>query len=220
MTPIWPSLWLSLQITTVATVLTLIVGIPLAYAMSRAKFEGKSLVESLIMLPMVLPPTVVGYFILMFFGAGGWAGQWLKRWFDYSIVFQFEGAVLAAAIVALPLLYVPAKAAFGSVERELEDLARSLGANRLQIFWHVSIPLARRGLLSGMILAFARALGEFGATMMVFGMQSDQMTLPISIYADYVGQQLSKATGAVLALSIISMGLIMAYNASSAGKQE
>jgi molybdate transport system permease protein len=220
MTPIWSPLWLSLQIATVATVLTLIVGIPLAYAMARTKFEGKGLVEGLIMLPLVLPPTVVGYFILIVFGTNGWVGRWLMRWFEYTIAFKIPGAILAATIVALPLLYIPAKSAFGSVERELEDLARLLGANRLQLFWYVSIPMARRGLLGGIILAFARALGEFGATMMVFGIQPTRMTLPISIYADYEHQELSSATGAVLALSVISMALIMAYNASSAGRQE
>jgi len=106
------------------------------------------------------------------------------------------------------------------VERELEDMARSMGANRLQLFWHVSIPLARRGLISGILLAFARALGEFGATIMVFGWQPNRITLPISVYTDFEQNQLASATGAVIALSLVSLSLIMAYNASSAGKQE
>jgi len=115
---------------------------------------------------------------------------------------------------------LPAKAAFATVERELEDMARSMGANRLQLFWHVSIPLARRGLISGILLAFARALGEFGATIMVFGWQPNRITLPISVYTDFEQNQLASATGAVIALSLVSLSLIMAYNASSAGKQE
>jgi molybdate transport system permease protein len=217
---IWPPLWLTLRIATVATILTILVGVPLAFFMSRRRFAGKSLVEGLIMMPLVLPPTVVGYVIIMLLGARGLLGQWINRWTGYSIIFRFEGAVLASAIVALPMLYMPAKAAFASVERELEDMARTLGANRLQMFWHVSIPLARRGLISGVMLAFARALGEFGATVMVFGWQPNRLTLPISIYLDYEQDHLFHATAAVIALSVISLGLIMAYNASSASRQE
>jgi molybdate transport system permease protein len=219
MTPIWPPLMLSLEIACSATLLTMAVGIPLAFVISRRRFRGKSLVEGIIMMPLVLPPTVVGYFIIITFGANGWLGQWLKRWWDYSIMFRVEGAVLAAAIVALPMLYMPARAAFASVDRELEDMTRTLGANRLQMFWHVSIPLARRGLASGILLAFARALGEFGATIMVFGWQS-RPTLPISIYADYERGQTSHATAAVVVLSIVSLSLILFYNASSLSRQE
>jgi molybdate transport system permease protein len=220
MTPIWSSLWLSLKIASAATLLTMAVGVPLALFMSRRRFAGKSVVEGIIMMPLVLPPTVVGYFIIMALGARGWMGRWLHAAFGYSILFRFEGAVLAAAIVALPMLYIPAKAAFASVERELEDMARVMGANRLQLFWHVSVPLARRGLLAGLVLSFARALGEFGATVMVFGLQPDRLTLPISIYAEFEHGELISATGAVIALSLVSLGLIMAFNASSAGKQE
>lgn len=221
MTPIWSPLWLSLRIATVATTLTVAIGMPLAFWMSRRRqFAGRSLVEGVIMMPLVLPPTVVGYFIIMALGARGWGGQWLFKLTGYSIIFRFEGAVLAAVVVALPMFYMPAKAAFATVERELEDMARSLGANRLQMFWHVSIPLARRGLLSGLLLAFARALGEFGATIMVFGWQPKQITLPISIYADFEQNQLASATAAVVALSVVSLALIMAYNASSASRQD
>jgi molybdate transport system permease protein len=221
MTSIWPSLWLSLRIATVATAAILLLGVPLAFAMSRRRrFAGKSIVEGIIMMPLVLPPTVVGYFILIVLGARGWLGQWAYHWWGYSIIFRFPSAVIASAIVGLPMLYMPAKAAFASVERELEDMARSMGATRIQMFWHVSIPLARRGLLSGVLLAFARALGEFGATMMVFGWQPNRLTLPISVYADFEQNQLSTAVPAVLALSIVSLGLVMAYNASSVGRQE
>lgn len=216
MTDLGPALWLSLRIALVATVVAGVVAIPLAFVLARRQFPGKSLAEGLILMPMVLPPTVLGYVLLMAFGAKGWFSSILG---GYSIVFRFEGAVLAAAIVALPMLYIPAKAGFASVERELEDIARLFGANRLQTFWHVSVPLARRGLISGLVLAFARALGEFGATVMVFGWQPRRLTLPISIYADYEQGNLSHATGAVIALSALSLGLIMLYNASSAGRQ-
>ena len=217
MSDLWSALLLSVEIAITAMVVAALVGIPLAYAMARRRFPGKSLLEGLILIPMVLPPTVVGYLLIMALGARGWLSPLLG---GYSIIFRFEGAVLAAAIVALPLLYLPAKAGFAAVERELEDIAVLMGANRLEVFWHVSVPLARRGLASGLILAFARALGEFGATVMVFGWQPGRLTLPISIYADYEQGELSHATAAVVALSLISLSLVMAYNATSAGRQE
>src|SRR6185369_14921359 len=217
---LWQPLALSLRIAASATLLTVLLGTPLAYGMARRSFPGRSLVEGFILLPLVLPPTVVGYLILMSLGSRGWLLHWLPESFDYSIAFRFEGAVLAALIVALPMLYIPAKAAFASVDRDFVDAARIAGASRLQVFWHVSIPLARRGLVSGLLLAFARALGEFGATMMVFGWQPRRITLPISIYADYEQGELAHATAAVVALSLISLGLVLAYNLTLAGKRD
>jgi molybdate transport system permease protein len=220
MSELWEPLFLSLRIAGLATLLTSAAAIPLAYAMARRRFAGKSVAEALITMPLVLPPTVVGYLLIMGLGARGWVGQWLDRAFGYSIVFRIEGAVLAAAVVALPMLYLPAKAAFASVDRELEEIALLMGANRLQIFWHVSLPLARRGIASGLMLAFARALGEFGATVMVFGFQPRQMTLPISIYADYEQGNIAHATAAAIALAGLSLGMMLVYNWSSAGRRE
>jgi molybdate transport system permease protein len=206
------ALWLSLRIALIATGCVTVVTIPLAWWMARTRFVGKSVVEALITLPLVLPPTVVGYLILMALGARGWIGMWLNRWFGYSIVFRFEGAVLAAAVVGLPLLYMPTKAAFAGIEQEFEEVAKLFGAGRIQTFWYVSLPLARRGIVSGLILAFARGLGEFGATVMVFGIQEDRMTLPILVYADYFREHLAAATGAVIALGAISLGMMLIYN--------
>lgn len=220
MSELWEPLFLSLRIAGLATLLTSVLAIPLAYVMARRLFKGKSIAEALITMPLVLPPTVVGYLLIMGLGARGWIGQWLDRAFGYSIVFRIEGAVLAAAVVALPMLYLPAKAAFASVDRELEEIALLMGANRLQIFWHVSLPLARRGIASGLMLAFARALGEFGATVMVFGFQPRQMTLPISIYSDYEQGNIAHATAAAIALAALSLGMMLIYNWSSAGRRE
>lgn len=200
---------LSLQIGVVATVAAVLVAVPIAFVMARRSFPGKSVVEAILLLPLVLPPTVIGYLLIVALGSNGWISRWLG---GYSIVFRFEGAVLASAVVALPLLYMPTKAAFASVERELEDIARLMGASRLQMFWHVSLPMARRGLGSGIVLAFARAVGEFGATLMVFGWQPGRITLPISIYDDWTQGNLNNATGAVLALIALSVGLIVIYN--------
>jgi molybdate transport system permease protein len=222
MTDLWRPLLLSLGIASLATVLVAGVGIPLAYVMARRRFAGRSVVEALITVPLVLPPTVVGYLLIMTLGARGWVGELIHRVSGYSMMFRTEGAVLAAAVVALPMLYLPARAAFAAVEKEMEDVATLMGAGRLATFWHVSLPLARRGIAAGLILAFARSLGEFGATAMVLGISSDpgRMTLPISIWVDYETRNLSHATAAVAALSAVSLALIMAYNASAVSRQE
>ncbi len=216
----WKPFWLSLRIASTATIIDGALIIPLAWFMARATFIGKSVFEALILLPLVLPPTVLGYMILMLFGVQGPLGGWTDRHFGYSIIFRFEGAVLVGAIVAAPLIYIPSKAAFGSIDRDLEDAARLFGATTAGLFWHVSLPLARRGLLAAVVLGFARALGEFGATVMVLGWQPSHLTLPISIYSAWTDGNLARANVAVIALSLISMVLIVAYNLSSSGRQE
>ncbi len=218
------SLALSLKISIVATVVTAALAIPLAFFLARLRFRGKSLVESILTLPLVLPPTVVGYFLVVLLGVHGWIGRWLNTWFDLHLIFDWRGAVVAAVVVSFPLLFLPAKSAFASVERELEDIAKLMGAGPLRIFWHVSLPMARRGIVSGLLLAFARSLGEFGATVMIFGDLSGQQTLPISIYSDYTsGRSLESAWPtwlAIASLTVISLLLILAYNRSAALSQE
>jgi len=220
--PLWPAVWLSLRIACASTVLTALLVVPLAWALARAGgFRGRSVVEALILLPLVLPPTVVGYAILVLFGARGWVGRHVYDWTGgYAVTFRFEGAVLAAVVVSVPLLYLPARAAFASVDRELEDVARLLGATRLRLFWHVSLPMARRSIAGGLLLAFARALGEFGATAMVFGMQQGRLTLPIRVYVDHLDGELTRAAPAVAALTLASLAVIVAYNRSPLSRQE
>ena len=216
---LWLTLWLSLRISVSATLLALVVALPLAYINARSRYWGKSLLEGLIIVPMVLPPTVVGYLIIASLGVKGWLGQYLHQWFSYSILFRIEGAILAAAIVAMPLLYLPMRAAFAAIERDMEDVARVMGANRFQLFWHVSLPMAMRGLLSGVMLAFARALGEFGATVMVFGIRMNQTTLPVSIYLDYEQGEMQKALAAVSLLCFVSLAITLLYNRSALSRQ-
>lgn len=212
---LWTTIALSLRIALTATAVATLLAVPLAFIAARKRVPFKTLLEVIVLLPLVLPPTVVGYFIIIVLGAQGWIGSHLKQWFDYSILFRFEGAVLAAATVAVPLIYLPAKAGFASIDREFEDIARSFGAGAWQLFWQVSLPLARRAILSGVLLGFARALGEFGATVMVYGWQPGKVTLPISIYAYYEQGELSRATPAVVVLSGISLVMIVAYNATA-----
>ncbi len=217
---LWSSLLLTLQIATAATLLAALVGVPLALLMSRRRFAGKSAAEALILVPLVLPPTVVGYLLILLLGARGWLGHWLHAATGYSILFRFEGAVLAASVVALPLLYMPTRAGFASVDRDLEDVARLMGAGRLATFWHVSLPLARRGIASGLILAFARAAGEFGATLMVFGMQEGRTTLPILIYLESYEGDLGTAGPAIALMIAASLAVVAIYNRTGLGKQD
>ena len=217
---LWPPLMLSLKVALAATVVVVVVAIPLAYAMARRTFVGKSVVEALLIVPLVLPPTVVGYLILVAVGARSAVGRVLENGLGYSLLFNWHGAALASAIVALPLLYLPTKAAFAGVERDMEEIARLMGANRLQVFWHVALPLARRGIASGLLLCFARALGEFGATIMVMGDLPGRQTLPIAIYNDYVSGDLARAWPGVIALTAISLAVIFVYNRSVLARRE
>jgi molybdate transport system permease protein len=213
MSELAPILFFSLFIALAATVLVTLVGIPLAFLASRVTFFGKSFVEALITVPLVLPPTVVGYFVIVLLGRHGWIGSLIaKLTGGYTILFRPEGAVLAASVVSLPLFYLPTKAAFAAVEKELEEIAKLMGASRAQVFWHISLPLARRGIASGLLLTFARALGEFGATVMVFGQFPNRQTLPISIYNDWTDGQMGHAAAAVAALTVISLLVILLYN--------
>ena len=215
-----PPLLLSLRVALAASVLVLLIGVPLAYFMARSSFRGRSLVEAILVVPLILPPTVVGYFILTVVGTRSPIGAQLDRWFGYSLLFNWHGAVIASTVVALPLLYLPARAAFAGIERDLEEVARLMGAGPLSVFWHVSLPLARRGIASGLLLAFARALGEFGATVMVMGDLPGKQTLPIAIYNDYVSGDLRAAAPAVAALTLVSLAVIVLYNRSIFGRRE
>jgi molybdate transport system permease protein len=206
---LWPALGLSLKIAAVATAWCAAIGVPLAFLLRRRRFLGRGIVEALILLPMVLPPTVVGYLILLTLGKQGWLSPLLGH---LRFVFEFRGAVVAAAVVALPMMYLPAKAAFAVIEGEVEDSARTLGAGPFQLFWRVCVPLARHGLLAGTVLAFARAAGEFGATAMVFGLHNGAVTLPMSVYLDFESGDLADAAAATAAMSVLSFTLVVLYN--------
>ena len=162
-------LFLSLKIASIATIIVFVVGIALARGISRKVFPGKSIVESIILLPLVLPPTVVGFGLLYLFGVNGPIGQYLLEWFEYKIVFTWVAAVVAATVVSFPLMYQSASAAFRNYDRNIENAALTMGASRIKVSFTISFPLAWPGLLAGLVLTFARALGEFGATLMIAG---------------------------------------------------
>jgi molybdate transport system permease protein len=198
----------SLRIATVATAGAAIVAIPSGYFLARYSFRGKSIIETIATMPLVLPPTVVGYFLIVLLGRHGV----LSQPFHVSILWTWYGAAVAAGVVAFPLVMMPARASFAGVDRELEDISRLLGANRLQMFWHVSLPLASRGIASGLLLGFARALGEFGATVMVLGIRDTTRTLPIFIYDEFENLHPDGLLPAVALLVAVTMGVIVAYN--------
>jgi molybdate transport system permease protein len=209
MTPLCQALVQSVRIAVSATCGVALVGIPTAYFLARRRFWGKGIVETLLTVPLVLPPTIVGYFLLVLLGHNGYLAR-LVHW--NGIFWTWYGAALAAGVVAFPLLLLPARAAFAQVDRELEDVSRLMGANRLQVFWHVSLPLAMPGIAAGILLAFARALGEFGATVMVLGIQDRTSTLPIYVYSQFEELNPSGLLPAVLLLTATTLGVIVLYN--------
>ncbi|MCP3032253.1 molybdate ABC transporter permease subunit [Halobacillus sp. A1] len=176
-------LTLSLQTAGIATLIVFLTAVPLARVISRKLFPGKSIVESLVLLPMVLPPTVVGFLLLYLFGNNGPIGKLLIEWFGIQIVFSWLGAVIAAIAVSFPLMYQSASASFSNYDPQIEQAALTMGASKWKVFFTISFPLAWPGLLAGFVLTFARALGEFGATLMLAGyIPGKTDTIPLAIY--------------------------------------
>lgn len=179
----WSPLWISLRVATCATLLCLLVGVPIGYVLGRCQPRARPLWEGATLLPLILPPTVLGYYLLVAFGIRSPLGRLYRQLTGGDLVFSWQGAAVAASIVGLPLLARSAQAAFAALDEELISAARSLGASEFQIFRFVIVPLARRGLIAGTALAFARSLGEFGATLMVAGaIPGRTLTMPIAIY--------------------------------------
>jgi molybdate transport system permease protein len=177
---------LSLRVATIALLLVAPVGIALAWIQSKYRYPFRGLVDALILLPLVLPPSVVGYLLVVLLGRQGWIGSWLDRAFDLRLVFTPAAAVIASSIVALPLLVKTAQPVFEGIPRELEDVGRSLGLSPWALFFRVSLPVAWRGVVAGLVLAFARGIGEFGATLMFAGnIPGRTNTMPLEIFAAY-----------------------------------
>jgi molybdate transport system permease protein len=176
-------LLLTLKVAGFATLLALILGVGAAYVLARYQFAGRDFVDAVCTLPLVMPPTVLGYYLIVVVGRRGWIGEWLWETFGITLMFTWQGAVFAAAIVAFPLVFKGARAAFESVDGQLEGAARTLGVSELGVFFRVTFPLAWRGVLAGTMLAFARAMGEFGATLMVAGnIPGRTQTLSLAVY--------------------------------------
>jgi molybdate transport system permease protein len=202
-------LWLSVQVATAATALIVLVGLPAALVLARLRFPGKGLVAGLLVLPLVLPPTVLGYVLLQVLGRRTWLGGWLEQDLGVILVFHWSGAVVASAVAAFPLFLLPARGAFESVDPALEDVARLLGRGELEVFWAVTLPLAWRGLAIGTVLAFARALGDFGATMMVAGnIPGLTQTASLAIYDAVQAGDPARAGRLTLWISLVSIAAL------------
>jgi molybdate transport system permease protein len=199
------SVRLSLQVAAVSTALIVLAGIPVAYFLARKDFRGKELIDVLFTLPLVLPPTVTGYYLIILFGRNGFIGRVIYEWTGWSIMFTWYAAVLASFIVALPLMIKTTRAAIESVDRNLINASYTLGHSEFNTALKVILPLAKRGIVAGTVLSFARAMGEFGATLMLAGnLPGRTDTMPIAIYSLAGSGEWSQAHLMVLLMTAMS----------------
>jgi len=208
--PVWVPLLLSLKVAGWATLLATVAGTAAAYGLSRWRWPGRDLLDAILTLPLVLPPTVLGYYLLVLLGRRGIIGETLARW-NIELVFTWQGAVIAASVVAFPLVFKSARAAFENVDGQLENAARVLGVGEAGVFFRVTLPLAARGIAAGILLAFARALGEFGATLMIAGnLPGRTQTLSAAIYAAVHAGDDATANMLVLVTSVTCIVVLLA----------
>jgi len=208
--PVWVPLLLSLKVAGWATLLATVAGTAAAYGLSRWRWPGRDLLDAILTLPLVLLPTVLGYYLLVLLGRRGIIGETLARW-NIELVFTWQGAVIAASVVAFPLVFKSARAAFENVDGQLENAARVLGVGEAAVFFRVTLPLAARGIAAGVLLAFARALGEFGATLMIAGnLPGRTQTLSVAIYEAVQAGDDATANMLVLVTSITCIVVLLA----------
>jgi len=212
------SLRLSVQVASFATVLVVVIGIPCAYLIARRDFRGREALDMAFTLPLVLPPSVIGYYLIVLFGRNGVVGSHLFAWTGWTIMFTWQAAVVASFVVALPLMVKSARAAIESVDRSLMDASSTLGHSELWTAINVTLPLAKRGIVAGTVLSFARAMGEFGATLMLAGnIPGRTDTMPLAIYTAATSGESHRANGMVLLLTVISGSFLYLANRMSSG---
>lgn len=203
-------LLLTLQVAGLATLVALVAGVAMAYALVRLRFPGRDVVDALCTLPMVMPPTVLGYYLLVLIGRRGVIGEWLQETFGIALMFTWQGAVVAAAVVAFPLVFKSARAALEGVGAQYEHAARTLGLSEMAVFLRVSFPLAFRGVLAGTMLAFARAMGEFGATLMVAGnLPGRTQTMSLAVYSAVQAGEDGLANSLVFVMSLVCVAILV-----------
>ena len=206
-------LWLTLKVAAAATTLSLGFAVACAWLVARRRFPGRELLDALCTLPLVLPPTVLGYYLIVVWGRNGWLGSFLHTHLGLSLMFTWQGAVLAAAVVSFPLLFKSARAAFEAVPAEYEQAARILGDHELALFWRITLPLASRGLLAGVMLAFARAMGDFGATLMVAGnIEGRTQTAAMAVFDAVAAGDYPLANTLVAIMSITCVAILVTTN--------
>ena len=204
---------LSIRVALVATAIAFFLGIFFEYLLTKKKVPGKNIWETILILPMILPPSIVGYLLLKLFGKRGPIGAFLLDTFGIQVVFTWIACVIAATVVALPLMYQNAKGAFQSVDPTLEIAARTLGSSSFKVFRTVTMPLSIPGIVSGIVLTFARALGEFGATLMLAGnIPGRTQTIPTAIYYSVVTGKEDEAMNLVVVMVLFSFALVFGLN--------
>lgn len=210
---IWQALQLSLLVAAVSTIVVAVIGLAAAWLLAFTRFRGKELVDALLTVPLVLPPTVTGYFLIVLLGRRGIVGSYLYELTGWTFTFTWQGAVVAAVVVSLPLMIKASRASLESIDRRYEMASYSLGKGRLETFARISLPLAKRGILAGLVLSFARAMGEFGATLMIAGnIPGQTQTMPLAIYEAVASGEDSNAQLLALLLTAVSITAIYATN--------
>ena len=200
---------LSLWVSALSTSIIAVCGTLIAYVLARKRFFGRTMLDAFTTLPMILPPTVTGYYLIILLGKNGIIGNYIYKLTGWSIMFTWQAAITAATVVAIPIMIKSAKAAIESVDIEYEKAAFTLGKSETQTFFLVTLPLAKKGLIAGLVLSFARALGEFGATIMVAGnIPGKTSTMPLAIYSAFQSGEDQLATTLVIILTVISIAVI------------
>ena len=209
----WFPLLLSFRVALIATALALVLGVALAWLLARRRFAGREILDAVVTLPLVLPPTVLGYYLLVLLSVNSPVGGAIKAATGVQLVFNWKGAVLAAMVGALPLVVKTSRAAISTVSEELENAARTFGKSEWQIFWRITLPLSARGIAAAAMLAFARSLGDFGATLMIAGnIPGRTQTAAIAIYDATQAGRDDYALTLVVILSVITLALLYGTN--------
>lgn len=210
---IWSAFKLSVLVVSLATIVVSIAGTALGFLLARREFPGKELCDSLVTLPMVLPPTVTGYYLILLLGRRGLVGRYLFDLTGWTVAFTWEAAIIAAGVMALPLMVKSARAALETIDPRYELVSFSLGKGEFETFFRVTLPLASRGILAGVVLSFARALGEFGATLMLAGnIRGKTQTMPLAIYEAFISGEDHKAQVLAVILTLASIAVIYLTN--------
>ena len=210
---IWQALKLSLLVASIATLVVSVTGIALGFVLAKRNFRTKELLDSILTLPLILPPTVTGYYLIMLLGRRGLLGQYIYRLTGWTVTFTWQAAVIAASVIALPLMVKSARAAIESVDLQYEVASYTLGKSEFQTFLHITLPLARRGIIAGIILSFARALGEFGSTLILAGnIPGKTQTMPLAIYEAVISGEDARAQVLALILTGVSVSVIYLTN--------
>ena len=207
---IWSAFKLSFLVVSCATIIVGVVGLALAFLLAKREFRGKELLDAILTMPLVLPPTVTGYYLIVLLGRNGLIGNFIYELTGFTFVFTWQGAVIAAVIVSLPLMIRASRASIESVNPNYEIASYTLGKSELETFFRITLPLARRGIIAGLILSFARALGEFGATLMIAGnIPGKTQTMPLAIYEAVAAGDDKQAQ--ILALILTAISILAVY---------